>query len=147
MDQRRRSNCPISLVLEVCGDKWSLLVLRDIILNGKRGYQEFLNSDERISTNILADRLVRLEKHGLISKSDDPESKKQFIYAPTEKGLDLLPILFDMIRWGVKYNPEIGRNKPILKRMKENEKGFLRELRAQFKEGNLIKSPVKRRDL
>lgn len=132
MNKDRRSNCPISLVLETLGDKWSLLVLRDLIFTGKQRYQEFLNSDEGISTNILADRLVRLEKHRLISKSDDPDNKKQIIYKPTTKALDLLPVLYEMIRWGVKYNPRIDLTKPLLKKMETNEKALTREIRSQF---------------
>jgi DNA-binding HxlR family transcriptional regulator len=106
------------LSLEVIGDKWSLLILRDLIA-GKKRYQEFLGSREGISTNILADRLAKLEKRGIISKSDDPESKKQFIYAPTEKGLDLMPILVELARWGIKHDPNTDRSKPIVKEIQK----------------------------
>jgi DNA-binding HxlR family transcriptional regulator len=140
MDKQRRSNCPISLVLETIGDKWSLLVLRDLIFRGKKRYQEFLNSEEGISTNILAERLVRLEKHRLISKSDDPDNKKQIIYTPTKKALDLMPVLFEMIRWGIKYNLHIDLNKPLLKRMNANEKALRKEILSRFEEGPEIQS-------
>jgi DNA-binding HxlR family transcriptional regulator len=133
MDRRERSNCPISLVLDTLGDKWSLLILRDMIMRGKKRYQEFLNSEEQIATNILADRLVRLEKHQFVSKSDDPDNKKQIIYSPTKKALDLLPILFEMVRWGVRYNPHTDTTKPFLKRMKEDEEGLKRDILSQFK--------------
>src|SRR5215471_162751 len=94
-----RSHCPVSLALEAIGDRWSLLILRDLIMRGKSRYQEFLNSEEGISTNILADRLMQLEGHGLISKSDDPDDKRQFRYTPTQKELDLMPVIFEMARW------------------------------------------------
>lgn len=133
MDRSPRSHCPISLALEVFGDKWSLLILRDLIMWGKRRYQDFLNSEEGISTNILADRLFRLEKRGLISKSNDPDNKRQFRYSPTQRGLDLLPVLFEMVRWSVKYDPHVDTARPYLKRMKADEKGLMRELVSQFK--------------
>jgi DNA-binding HxlR family transcriptional regulator len=107
-----------------------------MVLDRKRRYQEFLNSDEGISTNILADRLLRLEESGLITKADDPHNKKQYLYTPTDKGLDLLPIMLDMIRWGVKHNPAITKKKPILKKMREDEEGLIRDLRAQFQKKN-----------
>ena len=99
----KRSRCPISLSLEVIGDRWSLLILRDLILRGKQRYGELLDSAEAISTNILADRLSRLEEHGLISRSVD--ERHQVLYAPTPKGRDLAPVLRGLMRWGLKYEP------------------------------------------
>ena len=99
----KRSHCPISLSLEVIGDRWSLLILRDLVLRGKERYGELLESSEAISTNILANRLSRLEKAGLISRSVD--ERHQVLYAPTEKGLDLRPVLRGLMRWGLKYDP------------------------------------------
>ena len=128
-----RSHCPVCLALEAIGDKWSLLILRDLIMRDKSRYQELLNSEEGISTNILADRLVRLEQHGLISKSDDPHDKRQFRYTPTEKALDLLPVIFEMARWSAKYHPRVDRPSPYLKRMADDQKGLLKEIRARFK--------------
>lgn len=101
----KRSLCPISLTLEIVGDRWSLLILRDLILRGKQRYGEFLQSPEAISTNILADRLSRLEERGLVRKSADPDSGKQFLYAATRKGMDFLPVLLELVRWGMKYQP------------------------------------------
>jgi DNA-binding HxlR family transcriptional regulator len=127
-----RSHCPVSLALEAIGDRWSLLVLRDLIMRGKRRYQEFLNSEEGIATNILADRLVRLEKLGLISKSCDPNDKRQFRYSPTRKGLDLLPVIFEMARWTAKYDPHADAASPFLKRLKADERGLMRRILSQF---------------
>jgi DNA-binding HxlR family transcriptional regulator len=133
MERSPRSHCPVSLALDAIGDKWSLLVLRDLILRGKSRYQEFLDSEEGIATNILADRLVRLERLGLISKSSDPDDRRQFRYSPTKKGLDLLPVVIEMARWSVKYNPYVDTTNRYLKRMKANEKELRRELLSQFK--------------
>jgi DNA-binding HxlR family transcriptional regulator len=89
--------------LEIFGDRWSLLILRDMVLRGKQRYGELLDSAEAISTNILADRLLRLEEAGLISRSVDEQ--RQVLYAPTKKGRDLQPVLREIIRWGLKYDP------------------------------------------
>jgi DNA-binding HxlR family transcriptional regulator len=91
MRAKCRSDCPISLALEAFGDRWSLLILRDLLLRSRKHYQEFLNAEENISTNVLADRLIQLEELGIISKSDDPENKKQYIYAPTRRVSILYP--------------------------------------------------------
>src|SRR4051812_34290926 len=88
-----RSYCPINLSLEIFGDTWSLLVLRDMMFSGKRHFRELLQSDERISSNILADRLARLVDHGLLTKADDPTHKQKAIYSLTEKAITLLPVI------------------------------------------------------
>jgi DNA-binding HxlR family transcriptional regulator len=133
MRAKCRSDCPISLALESFGDRWSLLILRDLVLRDRRHYQEFLNAEERISTNILADRLTRLEGLGIISKSVDPNNKKHYLYAPTRKGLDLLPILLEFYRWSLKYDPRVDKTKPIARRLEKDTEGLIREFRARFK--------------
>src|SRR5262249_38655050 len=95
----RRSDCPINFAVEALGDKWSLIVLRDMIFWGKKTYGELLKSDEHIATNILADRLAYLEREGLISKSPDAADKRRDIYLITEKGISLVPIFIEMIAW------------------------------------------------
>lgn len=134
MERSPRSHCPVSLALEAIGDRWSLLILRDLIIRGKRRYQEFLSSEEGISTNILADRLVRLEQQGLISKSDDQDDKRQFRYFPTQKALDLLPVIFAMGRWSFKYSPDVDRAHPFFQRMQAGERAFMRQILSQFSE-------------
>jgi DNA-binding HxlR family transcriptional regulator len=98
-----RSYCPISLSLEVFGDPWTLLVLRDMMFAGKRHFREFLDSDEHISSNILADRLARLVDAGVLTKSDDPTHKQKAIYSLTEKGIALLPIIVQIGAWGSQW--------------------------------------------
>lgn len=99
--QERRSNCPINVALELFGDRWSLLILRDMLIVEKSRYGEFLDSPEAISTNILASRLKQLQGLGLIEKLADPLDRKSFLYLPTDKGVSLLPVLLEMFRWGM----------------------------------------------
>ncbi len=101
-----RSYCPINLSLEIFGDTWTLLVLRDMMFSGKRHFRELLQSDERISSNILADRLARLVEHGLLTKSDDPTHKQKAIYSLTEKAIALLPIVVQIGAWGSRWVPD-----------------------------------------
>lgn len=95
----RRSDCPVNFAVEALGDKWSLVILRDMIFWGKKTYGEFLKSDEGIATNILADRLGYLEREGLISKAPDPTDKRKDIYRVAEKGIALVPMFIEMIAW------------------------------------------------
>jgi len=100
-----RSGCPINLGLEMFGDKWTLLIIRDMMFAGKRRYREFLASDEAISSNILADRLAMLLDAGIVTRADDPSHRLKGIYSLTEKGIDLLPIIAQISRWSRKYMP------------------------------------------
>jgi DNA-binding HxlR family transcriptional regulator len=95
----RRSDCPVNFAVEALGDKWSLVILRDMIFGGKRTYGEFLTSDEHVSTNILAARLEYLEREGLISKSPDPDDGRKEIYKVTEMAIALVPVFIEMTAW------------------------------------------------
>ena len=95
----RRSNCPVNFAVETIGDKWSLVILRDMIFWGKRTYGELLRSDEKIATNILAGRLEYLENEGLVTKTPDPDDKRKEIYSVTERGLAMVPMFVEMIAW------------------------------------------------
>lgn len=101
-----RSYCPINLSLEIFGDAWTLLVLRDMMFAGKRHFGEFLQSDEHIASNILADRLARLVDGGLLTRADDPTHKQKAIYSLTEKAIALLPILVQIGAWGSRWVPD-----------------------------------------
>lgn len=145
VERHPRSHCPVSLALDAIGDKWSLLILRDITLREKRRYHEFLNSEEGISTNILADRLARLERQGLISKSADPDDRRQFVYAPTQKGLDLLPVVFEMARWSLKYSPAAAR-KPFGGQLRPVDSERMKQAMAQYVASRRVpQRPVTRR--
>jgi len=100
-----RSYCPQNLILEVIGDKWSLLIIRDMMINGKHYFREFLQSEEKIASNILSNRLKSLEQEGLIQKSADPQHKQKIRYLLTQKGIDLFPVLMEMARWSLRYKP------------------------------------------
>ena len=103
MSTRERSGCPISLSLELLGDRWTLLIVRDLVFAGKTHFREFLQSDEGISSRTLAERLQTLQDEGIVTRSDDPTHKLKAIYRLTEAGIDLLPVLATLGAWGSKY--------------------------------------------
>ena len=127
-----RSHCPIAYALDLFGDKWSLLVLRDLLFLGKRRYNEFLASEEGIATNILAERLRRLEAEGLVTKSRDGNNRRQYVYAPTRKGLDLLPVILEIIRWSAKHDPQTAAPRSFLRRLRNNREGLMRDIVNRF---------------
>ena len=119
MRRDQRSPCPINLALEVFGDRWSLLIIRDLMFAGKRHFREFLSSDERISSRILTDRLGALVEEGILTKAEDPSHKQKVTYSLTEKGIALLPIVAQIGMWGRAYGPvteESGENAARLER-------------------------------
>jgi DNA-binding HxlR family transcriptional regulator len=116
-----RSYCPINLSLEIFGDAWTLLVLRDIMFAGKRHFRELLQSDERIASNILADRLARLVEHGVLTKADDPTHKQKALYTLTERGIALLPIIVQIGAWGSRWVPDA-------KKLDATARKYLREI-------------------
>lgn len=103
--QQPRSGCPVSLGLDIFGDKWTLLIVRDLMFNGKRHYRELLHSAEGISSNILADRLKLLLSEGILTKADDPSHLQKVIYSLTEKGIALLPVVLAISEWSFEYRP------------------------------------------
>ncbi len=112
-----RSRCPINMSVEIFGDRWTLLIIRDMMFGGKRHFRELQRSEEHISSNILADRLARLVAEGIVTKRDDPTHKQKAIYSLTEKGIELLPVLAQIGAWGVKYLPvseELGIRAQLL---------------------------------
>jgi DNA-binding HxlR family transcriptional regulator len=101
-----RSGCPINLTLEALGDRWSLIVIRDIMFGNRRHFRELLNrSEERIASNILADRLKRLVARGLLTRADDPSHKQKAVYSLTERAIQLVPLLAQMGAWGSRHLP------------------------------------------
>ncbi len=126
----RRSPCPIAFALDLFGDRWTLLVVRDMALKGKSHFHEFENAGEGIATNILADRLKLLVEYGVVEKARDPEKGSRRIYRLTEKGLDLLPVLLEMIVWSGKHDPETGVSADYLDRATRRRQSMLRDLRA-----------------
>jgi DNA-binding HxlR family transcriptional regulator len=118
MTEKQRSGCPINLTLEVVGDRWSLLVIRDMMFGNRRHFRELLTkSEEGISSNILADRLKTLLDRGIITRDDDPSHKQKGIYSLSEQGIELLPVLAQMSGWGFKYlavSEELGIRAKLL---------------------------------
>lgn len=99
----RRSTCPINASLEVVGDRWSLLIVRDLMFAGARTFRDFLRSDEKIATNILANRLAKLQEAGIITSRPDPADGRSVLYRLTSKGVELAPVLMELSRWGTRF--------------------------------------------
>lgn len=106
MNAEHRSGCPINLTLEVLGDRWSLIVIRDIMFGNRRHFRELQSrSEEGIASNILADRLKRLVEAGLLTRGDDPTHRQKAIYSLTEPAIQLVPLLAQMGAWGRRHRP------------------------------------------
>lgn len=123
-----RSTCPISTALDIIGDKWSLLIIRDMVFNGKNTYGEFLNSEEKIATNILADRLALLEWGGIISKHNHPDHKLKIVYTLTEKGLDLVPVLIEIIAWSERHHDVHPNAKQFARQIRNDREGVIKQV-------------------
>ncbi len=128
---RRRSDCPITYALDFVGDKWTLVVLRDLIIVGKRYFQQFLDSDEGIASNILASRLKLLERSGLATRAAGPAQGRRVIYAPTAKALDLLPAMLELVRWSAKYDAKTAAPPALVRRIASDRDAFVAEVKAQ----------------
>jgi DNA-binding HxlR family transcriptional regulator len=128
----RRSDCPINVILEMIGDSWSLLIVRDLMFEDRRTFQDFRDAEEKIATNILTNRLLRLEAAGIIEKRRDPGDARRYIYRLTERGIALAPILVEMILWAAKYNKTAA---PVatLRRMTGNRNAFIADIRRRWK--------------
>ena len=129
----RRSGCPLNASVEMLGDRWSLLILRDMMLRGFRSFREFLTSYEGIATNILADRLKRLIAHGIITTQEDPSDGRKLIYVLTPKGLDLAPVLTEMVLWAAKH--EQTGNQPLVRQMQNGKEQFIETVRQRYLQG------------
>jgi DNA-binding HxlR family transcriptional regulator len=126
----RRSGCPLNASVEMLGDRWSLLIIRDMMLLGYHTFKEFLHSRERIASNILADRLKRLENYGIISAAPDPSDGRKMIYSLTPKGLGLAPVLTEMVLWAAAHE-ETG-NQALVRLIRKDKEHFLDEVRKRW---------------
>jgi DNA-binding HxlR family transcriptional regulator len=129
---KRKSACPINFGLEIFGDKWTLLIVRDLMFKGKHYYGEFVASEEKIATNLLADRLSMLEREGIISKSADAHHKQKVMYKLTRKGIDLMPVLVEIILWSAKYDKKSAVDKEFVKSARKDKVGFLKMLSSRL---------------
>ena len=127
---KRRSGCPLNASVEMLGDRWSLLIIRDMMLRGFRSYKEFLDSFERIATNVLSDRLRKLQAHGIVSTQRDPSDGRKRIYLLTPKGIDLAPVLTEMVIWAAAHE-ETG-NQPLVQQMRKDKNKFLTAIRQRW---------------
>lgn len=133
---KQRSECPISSALDIIGDKWSLLIVRDIIMNGKNTYNEFLKSAEKIATNVLADRLAMLETTGILTKEEHPDSKAKIYYKLTNKGIDLLPIIIELTLWADEYLPVSKDAIAYGKLLKKDKAAITKQMMTALKKNN-----------
>ena len=131
-----RSKCPLSSALDVMGDKWSLLIIRDMLFEHKKTFKDFSCSEEGIATNILSDMLSKLEEFGIISKGKLPDNKKTNIYRLTEKGLELMPVLLELLLWSDKnvreYNMTMRKNN--LASYRNNKMATIEDLQQNYRE-------------
>ncbi|MEO8954623.1 MAG: winged helix-turn-helix transcriptional regulator [Ktedonobacteraceae bacterium] len=135
---QRRSDCPINFALEMFGDPWSLLIIRDIVYFGKKTYGEFLASEEGMATNILANRLTQLEQQGLLVKKLSEKDKRKEEYALTEKGLDLIPVLVEMANWSAEHDPRTGAPAAWIALMKADREKMIRLIRETVQSGGSV---------
>ena len=127
-----RSGCPLNASVEILGDRWSLLIVRDMMLRGFRTYKEFLESYEGIATNILAIRLQKLIAHGIITTEQDPSDGRKLVYSLTAKGIDLAPVLTEMVLWAAAH--EKTENQALVRLMKKDKAQFLTGIRQRWAE-------------
>ena len=126
----RQSVCPLNASVEMLGDRWSLLIIRDMMLRGYRTYNEFLTSHEGIATNILADRLRKLEGHAIITTARDPTDGRRLIYRLSKKGIDLAPVLAEMVLW-VSAHEETG-NQDLVRHLRKNKEQVIAAARERW---------------
>lgn len=130
---KKRSDCPVSYSLDIWGDKWSLLIIRDLMFKKECTYGDFLKSEEKIATNILASRLQTLEENELILKLEHPDSKAKVLYRLTQKGIDLLPLMIEINLWAEKYSVLPVERKAMLKEVKKDKEAFIKTRMKELK--------------
>jgi DNA-binding HxlR family transcriptional regulator len=128
----RKSDCPIHFALTVFGDAWTLLIIRDLMFKGRSSYTEFLRAEEGIATNVLADRLARLEEDEVIERVTPGEGREAKRYRLTPKGVDLLPVMLDLIDWSAKHDPDTAVGESFVRRLRRDRAGVEQEFRARL---------------
>ena len=135
-----RSHCAVNYGVEIFGDRWSLLIIRDIVFVGKKTYGQFLKSEEGIATNVLAARLAFLEEQGILTKAPSPDDRRKDFYTLTEKGLDLIPMVLNIVLWSAKHDAKsyARRSKEFLARLSQNPMQVSEEVKALVRKGECI---------
>jgi DNA-binding HxlR family transcriptional regulator len=134
-NSKRRSGCPVSVSLEMIGDRWSLLIIRDLMVRGYRTFKQFEESGENIATNILADRLRKLESTRIITTQVDEVDRRKVNYRLTQKGIDLAPLLLELLIWGARHEKTEAPCAAIEK-MAQHRNALLSEVRRRWKEND-----------
>lgn len=129
---RLRSRCPIAITLEILGDRWTLLIVRDLMLKGRHSFGALASGGERIASNILADRLARLEAHRIVAWRPDPADGRRKYYRLTERGIALAPLLYDMILWGAEYEDSAAPAEEVAA-MKADRAAWLDAVEARWR--------------
>src|ERR1700732_2037738 len=127
---KRRSGCPLNASVEMLGDRWSLLIIRDMMLRGFHSYEVFLESYEGMATNLLADRLRRLEAYGIIGTERYPSDGRKVVYKLTAKGIDLAPVMAEMVLWAAAHE-ETG-NEALVKELQKDKQGFIAAVQQRW---------------
>ncbi len=125
---RHWSGCPVRFGMSQFGDKWSFLIIRDLMFKGRNYYHEFMEAGEGISTNVLATRLADLENNGIVSKSKDPAKGSRFIYSLTQKGIELMPMMLAMMDWSEKYDAETEVPREFIQKLRNDPDKLQEEL-------------------
>lgn len=133
---KHRSGCPVSISLEILGDRWSLLIIRDMMVRGRRSFKDFQKADEGIATNVLAERLEKLQRTGIIAAEAEESDGRRVNYRLTEKGIDLAPLLLEMLIWGAKHE-NTAAPAGLVHQMEKDRDGILKEVRRRWKERDL----------
>ena len=131
--RENRSLCPLNVSLEIFGDRWTLLVVRDLMLKGRHTFRELLDGGENIASNILSDRLARLEAHGIIEHRRSPQDRRSIIYHLTEKGIKLAPVLLEMILWAAQHEKTASPPSET-RRIAKHRDNYLAEIRARWEQ-------------
>ena len=137
-----RSGCPISIALDLVGDPWTLLIVRDLMFKGGKTFNDFLGGGEGIATNVLTDRLSRLELNGFVDKQRDRDDARRFIYRLSEKGIALAPLLVEIVLWAAAH---VDSDAPpeVVKAMRADREGFLKQVRAGWRRSRIKPRPSK----
>lgn len=130
--RHRKSDCPVHFALDVFGDAWTLLIIRDLMFKSRTTYTDFLRAEEGIATNVLADRLERLQDDGIVRKEVGAGRKPGTGYRLTSKGIDLLPIMLEIINWSAKYDPKTAADREFVSRLRKNPSGLAAEIRSHL---------------
>ena len=130
---KRRSGCPVSVSLEILGDRWSLLIIRDLMVRGYRTFKEFHSAGEGIASNVLTDRLRRLTDAGIVIAEAEPSDRRRVAYRLTEKGIDLAPTLLELLIWGARHEKTLAPCN-VIDHMAENREAVLAETRRRWSE-------------